>query len=275
MVVVAARRRTWAAWGGGFELGNMQLAIQAIDGIPRVEPGDDLAGLLIAALEGCGIALRARDILVVTSKIVSKAEGRYLDLGRIEPSERARELAQITRRDARLVEAILGEATEVVRAKPNVLIVATRHGFVMANAGIDQSNLEAQDHGRRVLLLPQAPDDSARRLKERLDAHFRADIGVIISDSVGRAWRLGTVGLAIGAAGVPALWDRRGEKDLSGRPLEVTEVGFADAVAAVAVLAMGEAAEGRPAALVCGLDWSAPVRPASALIRPRPEDLFR
>ena len=141
--------------------------------------------LLIAALEGGGLALRARDMLVVTSKIVSKAEGRYLDLGGIEPSERARELAQITRKDARLVEAILSEATEVVRAKPNVLIVATRHGLVMANAGIDQSNLGAEDHGRRVLLLPQAPDDSARRLKERLDAHFGADIGVIVSDSVG------------------------------------------------------------------------------------------
>jgi len=261
--------------GGSFELGDMRLTIQALDGIPRVEPGDDLAGLLIAALEGGGIGLRARDVLVVTSKIVSKAEGRYLDLATLEPSERARELAQITRKDARLVEAILAEATEVVRAKPNVLIVATRHGFVMANAGIDQSNLGAEDHGRRVLLLPQAPDDSARRLKERLDAHFRAGIGVIVSDSVGRAWRLGTVGLAIGAAGVPSLWDRRGEKDLSGRPLEVTEVGFADAVAASAVLAMGEAAEGRPAALVRGLDWSAPTRPASALIRPRPEDLFR
>jgi coenzyme F420-0:L-glutamate ligase/coenzyme F420-1:gamma-L-glutamate ligase len=253
----------------------MRLTIQALDGIPPVEPGNDLAGLLIAALERCGMALRARDVLVVTSKIVSKAEGRYLDLGGIEPSERARELAQITRKDARLVEAILSEATEVVRAKPNVLIVATRHGLVMANAGIDQSNLGAEDHGRRVLLLPQAPDDSARRLKERLDAHFRADIGVIVSDSAGRAWRLGTVGLAIGAAGIPSLWDRRGESDLSGRPLEVTEVGFADAVAASAVLAMGEAAEGRPAALVRGLDWSAPVRPASALIRPRPEDLFR
>jgi coenzyme F420-0:L-glutamate ligase/coenzyme F420-1:gamma-L-glutamate ligase len=257
------------------QLSETRLTIQALDGIPVVQPGDDLAGLLIAALEGNGIALCARDVLVVTSKIVSKAEGRYLDLATLEPSERARELSQITRKDARLVEAILSEATEVIRAKPNVLIVATRHGLVMANAGIDQSNLGAEDHGRRVLLLPQAPDDSARRLKERVDAHFRADIGVIVSDSVGRAWRLGTVGLAIGAAGLPALWDRRGENDLSGRPLEVTEVGFADAVAAAAVLAMGEAAEGRPAALVRGLDWSAPARPAADLVRPRPEDLFR
>jgi coenzyme F420-0:L-glutamate ligase/coenzyme F420-1:gamma-L-glutamate ligase len=256
-------------------LSENELTITALGGMPRVAPGDDLAALLIAALEGSAIAPRARDILVVTSKIVSKAEGRYLDLGSLETGEQARELSQITRKDARLVEAILSEAAEVIRAKPNVLIVATRHGFVMANAGIDQSNLGTEDHGRRVLLLPQAPDDSARALKERLDKHFGVEIGIILSDSVGRAWRLGTVGLAIGAAGVPSLWDRRGEKDLSGRPLEVTEVAFADAVASIAVLAMGEAAEGRPAALVRGLDWSAPERPAAALVRPRAEDMFR
>jgi coenzyme F420-0:L-glutamate ligase/coenzyme F420-1:gamma-L-glutamate ligase len=126
-------------------------------------------------------------------------------------------------------------------------------------------------------LLPQEPDGSAARLKARLDAHFDVDIGVIVSDSAGRPWRLGTVGIAIGAAGVPALWDRRGEKDLAGRPLEVTEVGFADAVATAAVLAMGEAAEGCPAALVRGVDWGARAepRPATALVRPKSEDLFR
>jgi coenzyme F420-0:L-glutamate ligase / coenzyme F420-1:gamma-L-glutamate ligase len=256
-------------------LSNSGLTIATLDGIPQVQPGDDLCALLIAALEANGATPRSRDIVVVTSKIVSKAEGRFVDLATLEPSERARELAQITRKDARLVEAILREAVEVIRAKPNVLIVATRHGLILANAGIDQSNLDAADHGRRVLLLPTEPDVSAGRLKKGLDAHFHTDVGVIISDSVGRPWRLGTVGIAIGAAGVPALWDRRGEKDLSGRPLEVTEVAFADAVAAVAVLAMGEAAEGRPAALVRGLDWSASVRPASALVRPKAEDLFR
>jgi coenzyme F420-0:L-glutamate ligase/coenzyme F420-1:gamma-L-glutamate ligase len=145
----------------------------------------------------------------------------------------------------------------------------------MANAGVDQSNLEAGDDGRRVLLLPEAPDRSAQRIKDRLDAHFGGDIGVIVSDSAGRAWRRGTVGLAIGAAGVPSLIDRRGEIDLAGRPLEVTEVGFADAVAAAAVLAMGEAAEARPAALVRGLTWSGPAQPASALLRPKVQDLFR
>jgi coenzyme F420-0:L-glutamate ligase / coenzyme F420-1:gamma-L-glutamate ligase len=256
-------------------LSNSGLTIATLGGIPQVQPGDDLCALLIAALKGSDATPRSRDIVVVTSKIVSKAEGRFVDLATLEPSERARELAQITRKDARLVEAILRETVEVIRAKPNVLIVASRHGLILANAGIDQSNLGADDHGRRVLLLPEAPDKSAQQIKQRLDAHFQADIGVIISDSVGRPWRLGTVGIAIGAAGVPSLWDRRGEKDLSGRPLEVTEVAFADTVAAMAVLAMGEAAEGRPAALVRGLDWSAAVRPAAALVRPKPEDLFR
>ena len=244
--------------------------------MPQVQPGDDLAGLLIAALDRKALALRARDILVVTSKIVSKAEARYVDLSTLEPGPQALELAQITKKDPRLVEVILREATEVLRAKPNVLIVATRHGVILANAGIDQSNLAAEDRGRRVLLLPEAPDASAARIKARLDTQFGADIGVIISDSAGRPWRLGVVGIAIGAAGVPALWDRRGEPDLADRPLEVTEVGFADAVAAGAVLAMGEAAEGCPAALVRGVEWAqAEVRPAAALVRPRPEDLFR
>jgi coenzyme F420-0:L-glutamate ligase/coenzyme F420-1:gamma-L-glutamate ligase len=256
-------------------LADSELTIAALDGMQQVRPGDELCALLIAALERRALALRHHDILVVTSKIVSKAEGRYRDLAGIVPSTRARELAQITNKDVRLIEAVLAEASEVLRARPDVLIVATRHGLIMANAGIDQSNLEPEDQGRRVLLLPLAPDRSAHDIKQRLDAHYAVDIGVIVSDSVGRAWRLGSVGLAIGAAGVPALWDRRGERDLSGRPLQATQVAFADAVAGMAVLAMGEAAEGRPAALVRGLDWSAPARPAAALLRPRAEDMFR
>lgn len=252
-----------------------ELTIKPLGGIPQVRPGDDLPALLIAALEAASLTPRAQDILVVTQKIVSKAEGRYLDLARLSPSVHAQEIAAATEKDVHLVEAILSEASEVVRARPNVLIVETRHGLVIANAGIDQSNLDANDRGQRVLLLPLDPDDSARRIKQRLDAHFKADIGVVISDSAGRAWRLGTVGLAIGAAGVPALHDRRGEKDLSGHPLEVTETGFADAVAAAAVLVMGEAAEGRPVALVRGLTWTAPPSPARALVRPRHQDLFR
>lgn len=256
-------------------MGQHQVTITPLGGIPPVRPGDDLSGLLIAALEQNAIAPRNQDILAVAQKIVSKAEGRYLDLATVEPSRRADELAAQTKKDPRLVQAILSESAEVLRAAPNVLIAATRHGIVLANAGIDQSNLEVGDQGKRVLLLPQDPDASALRIKERIDAHFQADIGVIVTDSTGRAWRLGTVGLAIGAAGVPALLDRRGEEDMTGRPLEVTEVGFADGVAAAAVLVMGEAAEGWPAALVRGMTWHAPARPASALVRPRHEDLFR
>jgi len=256
-------------------LSEAPLSIATLGGLPQVQPGDDLVELLVEALAGSAATLRTRDIVVVTSKIVSKAEGRYRDLEGIEPSARARELAAITDKDPRLVEVVLDEAAEVVRAKTDVLIVATRHGLIMANAGVDQSNLAAGDHGRRVLLLPEAPDRSAQQIKERLDTHFSTAIGVIITDSVGRPWRLGSVGLAIGAAGVPSLWDRRGEIDLAGRPLQVTEVAFADAVAGMAVLAMGEAAEGRPAALVRGLAWSAPARPAAALVRPKAGDLFR
>ena len=233
--------------------------ITALEDIPLVQPGHDLAVFLIEALERAELKPCPFDILVVAQKIVSKAQGRFLDLAALEPSERAIALSAKTGKDPRLVEAILRQSTEVVRAKRGLIIVETHDGLVMANAGIDQSNLSEADHGKRVLLLPQDAQACAEALKARLDAHFDAAIGVIISDSVGRAFRLGTVGLAIGVAGIPSLWDRRGEADLSGRRLEATEVGFADAVAAAAVLVMGEAAEGRP----------------SALVRPKSEDMFR
>jgi coenzyme F420-0:L-glutamate ligase/coenzyme F420-1:gamma-L-glutamate ligase len=252
-----------------------RVTIEALSGVPPVRTGDDVAAILVLALRAQGLTPRRHDVLVVTQKIISKAEGRYLDLGEVVPSERALAFAAMTHKDPRLVEAVLMQSQEVIRAAPNVLIVATLAGLVMANAGIDQSNLDAADEGRRVLLLPEAPDRSAQAIKARIDAEFATSVGVIISDSVGRAWRLGTVGLAIGAAGVPSLWDRRGEPDLAGRTLQVTEVAFADAVAATAVLVMGEAAEGTPAALVRGLDWQAAELPATALIRPKAMDLFR
>jgi len=252
-----------------------RLTITALEGMPLVRPGDDVSELLLDALLKNGMTLQRKDILVVTQKIVSKAEDRYLDLTSLSPSPRALELAAVTGKNPHLVEAILMETCEVLRAKPNVLIVATRHGLVMANAGIDQSNLAPGMAGGQVLLLPEDPDRTAERIKARCDAHFSADVGVIISDSVGRAWRQGTIGLAIGAAGIPSLLDRRGEPDLAGRPLEVTEVGLADAVASAAVLAMGEADEGCPAAVVRGLDWTAAASPAAALVRPKAQDLFR
>lgn len=251
------------------------LSIWPLTGIPRVKAGDDLAALLIEAVGASGVAPRAGDIVIVAQKIVSKAEGRLFDLASVTPSTRALELAGITGKDPRLLELVLGESTEVLRAKKNVIVVAHRLGLVMANAGIDQSNVEAEGMMEPALLLPEDPDMSAAALKARLDAHFGVSLGVVISDSIGRAWRLGTTGTAIGAAGVPALIDQRGDTDMNGRVLMVTETAFADSVATAAVLVMGEAAEGTPAALVRLPLSTAPEKPARALVRPKGEDMFR
>ena len=251
------------------------LTIRPLHGLPRVKPGDDLAAFVIAALERDGCKPQHQDIVVVAQKIVSKAEGRIVDLATITPSSRAQELGNVTGKDPRLLELVLAESDEVLRAKRNVIVVAQRLGLVMANAGIDQSNVETEGGRELALLLPENPDASAAALKARLDAHYGVRLGVVISDSVGRAWRYGTVGLAIGAAGVPTIIDQRGHTDMNGRVLMVTETAFADSVAAAAVLMMGEAAEGTPAALVSGLTWTAPEKPAKALVRPKGEDMFR
>lgn len=251
------------------------LTITPLPGMPRVKPGDDLAALLIAALARAGLVPQPQDIVVVAQKIVSKSEGRIRPLATARPDTRAEDLARVTGKDPRQVALVLEEADEVLRAKKNVIVVAHRLGLVMANAGIDRSNVEQGPEGEAVLLLPLDPDASASRLKARLDAHFGVALGVVITDSIGRAWRLGTTGHAIGAAGVPSLIDQRGEPDMNNRALEVTETAFADSVAAAAVLMMGEAAEGTPAALVRGLAWKAPEKPARALVRPKHEDMFR
>jgi coenzyme F420-0:L-glutamate ligase/coenzyme F420-1:gamma-L-glutamate ligase len=218
---------------------------------------------------------RARDILVVAQKIVSKAEDCTVDLRTIVPQARAQELAAVTGKDPRLVELILSESSEVLRARPRILIVRHRLGFVMANAGIDRSNIPARGDAEPVLLLPRDPDASAANLRAALQRQVGVEMGVIISDSFGRPWRKGVVNIALGAAGIPALLDRRGEADREGRALEVTEVAVADALAAAAGLVMGEAAEGIPAALIRGATWSAPSSNGHSLIRPLQEDLFR
>lgn len=251
------------------------LTITPLVGIPRVKPGDDLAALVIAALDRSQIVPKAQDIVVVAQKIVSKAEGRIRPLITARPDARAEELARVTGKDPRQIALVLEETDEVLRAKKNVVVVSHRLGLVMANAGIDRSNVEQGADGEAVLLLPLDPDASAAGLKSRLDAHFGVAVGVIVTDSIGRAWRLGTTGHAIGAAGVPAIIDQRGQPDMNNRALEVTETAFADSVAAAAVLMMGEAAEGTPAALVRGLAWTAPEKPARALVRPKHEDMFR
>lgn len=251
------------------------LQISAVAGLKRVEQGDDLAKLITAALTRSGAALCAGDVVVVAQKIVSKAEGRRVDLAGVVPSPRAVALATEIGKDPRLVEVILSESVRVVRKRPGLLIVEHRLGFVMANAGVDQSNVGAPDGRQLVLLLPTDPDGSAAALREGLLALTGAAVAVVINDSFGRAWRRGTVGVALGAAGLPSLIDLRGRADLFGRTLEVSMVGFADEIAAAASLLMGQADEGRPVVLIRGLDWSAPSLPAAALVRPAEEDLFR
>lgn len=246
-----------------------------LSGIGEVEPGSDLAGLLAEATRAAGIIPYAADILVVTQKIVSKAEGRFVKLASVTPGKRALELAAITRKDARLVELVLTESVAVVRAAPNVLITRHRSGLVMANAGIDRSNLGA---GRddAVLLLPLDADASAERLRGALTAFWREVPGVLISDSFGRPWRYGVVNVAIGASGLPALVDRRGELDRDGRRLEVTQVALADMIASAAGLATGEGAESVPAVIVRGVPGAGVAdAPATALVRPLTEDLFQ
>ena len=268
-----------------------ELRIRALSGLPPVRPGDDPGALLADALARAREPLRDGDVVVVAQKIVSKAEGRTVRLADVVPSPRALELAARTEKDPRAVEAILGESVEVVRAAPGVLIVETRHGIVLANAGADMSNVEHDEEDDRLLLLPEDPDASADRLRAALAARASGGggggvgghsprIGVIVADSVGRAWREGTVGLAIGVSGLPARLDRRGEPDLFGRPLHVTEVGIADSIASAASIVMGEGAEGRPAALIRGLSFEGRSEAERAgrardLVRPRERDLFR
>jgi coenzyme F420-0:L-glutamate ligase / coenzyme F420-1:gamma-L-glutamate ligase len=251
------------------------VSLTGLRAIPEVRPGDDLARLLADALSAAGIQLRAHDVLVVAQKIVSKAEGRLVALASVVPGARAQELAVVTGKDARLIELILAESSEVLRARKDVLIVRHRLGFVMANAGIDRSNLGGAEDPPQVLLLPVDPDASAQGLRAQLGARLGVQPGVLISDSFGRPWRRGVVNIALGASGIPALLDRRGEADRAGRRLEVTEVGLADALTAAAGLVMGEAAEGIPAVLIRGCTYTAPASPAQSLIRPLDEDLFR
>ena len=325
-----------------------EIRVRAISGMPWVRPGDDLGALLAEAIAASGEGLRDGDVVVVAQKIVSKAEGRIVRLADVVPSPRAIELGARVDKDPRAVEIILGESVEVLRAVPGVLIVETRQGIILANAGADMSNIEHDEEDDHLLLLPEDPDASADRLRAALEARMenaaasRPDtptsasedsgneatasastspgagtreasgraieapcgaaggtgpgtetggrsepghddaprIGVVVADSVGRAWREGTVGLAIGVSGLPARLDRRGEPDLFGRELHVTEVGIADSIASAASIVMGEGAEGRPAALVRGLsfdDRSEAERAGRArdLVRARERDLFR
>ena len=255
--------------------GAKAVTLTGLPNFPRVKPGDDIAALIVKSVKDSGIVPANSDVFVIAQKIVSKAEGRYVDLAEITPSQRASDLAAATHKDPRLVEVILSESTEVVRHREGVIIVAHRLGFVMANAGIDRSNVDRNSGTERVLLLPENPDGSCAALKAQLDAAFGVRLGVVINDSFGRPWRNGVVGVALGAAGIPALQDMVGKPDLFGRPLQVTEIAVADQIAAAASLVMGEADEGIPVVHIRGLSLAPPHANAAALVRPKAQDMFR
>jgi coenzyme F420-0:L-glutamate ligase/coenzyme F420-1:gamma-L-glutamate ligase len=257
-----------------------RLEVVAVPGVPLVGAGADVPTLVVRAIRDAGIVLTDGDVLVVTSKLLSRAEGRFVDLSRVDPSTRAVDLARTVGKDPRLVELVLRESVAISRQAPGVLIVRHRLGFVVANAGIDASNAippgAPAQSGPWALLLPGAPDPSAAAIRARVEAELPAGtrVGVVITDSFGRPFRLGTVGVAIGVSGLPPLWDRRGEPDLFGRTLEQTITALADQVAAVADLVAGQAAEGRPLVLVRGLRFDPVTQPATTLLRKPEEDLY-
>ncbi len=251
-----------------------RLELVALPGMPLVRPGDDLADLILDALAGAGRTLENGDVVVLAQKVVSKAEGRTADLTQVTPTPRARRLAVRCNKDARLVELILGESTDVLRHRPGVLIVVHRSGVVLANAGIDASNVGGDADGEQVLLLPADADATCRHLRHALHARTGAAVAIIVNDSLGRAWRNGTVGVALGVSGLAPLVELHGRRDLFGRPLNVAEA-VADELAAAASLVQGQADEGTPVVLVRGFDNAGGDVGAEALIRAADEDLFR
>lgn len=255
----------------------MTLTLTALPGFPLVQAGDDLVGMIDAALARAGLVLIDGDILVIAQKIVSKAEGRLVNLSQVTPSAEARQYAETTGKDARVVELILHESEAVLRCRPGTMIVEHRLGFVCASAGIDHSNTRREDGPVEewVLLLPEDADASAVAIRAGLEKLSGARLGVLIIDSHGRAWRIGTVGVVIGLSGVPGVVDLRGEEDLFGFRLKITQVGAADELAAAASLVMGQAAEGTPVVHVRGFPY--PLREAklAEILRPKEQDMFR
>ncbi len=256
----------------------MPLVITPLTGIPLVNPGDNLFPIINNALERAEIHLENGDILVITQKIISKAQGRYVDLNTVHPSKRAHEIARCTHKDPRFVEVVLSESSEVLRAEPGKFIVVHKYGFVCANAGVDHSNVHPDgvaNPDEWVLLLPEEPDKTANTLRKGFQETHHKKIGILIIDSHGRAWRKGTVGVTIGVSGIPALEDLRGKPDLFGYKLQVTEVAAADELAAAASLMMGQATESIPVVHVRGFPYPLRESSLSELIRPKEEDLFR
>lgn len=255
----------------------MTLSLTPLKRFPLVKPGDDLAILIKDALQEMDMTLQDGDILVLAQKVVSKVEGRLVNLTTVTPGERALGYAEVTGKDARLLELILSESRKVLRTRQNLIIVEHNLGFICANAGIDHSNVSGDwgDPGDWVLLLPEDPDRLAAEIRAALEKQFGCRIGVLIIDSHGRAWRLGTVGVTIGLSGLPGLVDLRGEPDLFDYRLRVTQIGAADELAAAASLMMGQAAEGTPVVHVRGFPYTLREAGLQELIRPEEMDLFR
>ena len=251
------------------------LSVRPVGGLPLFGPGDDLAGAITQALAAAGDRLEPGDVVVVAQKVVSKVEDRTVPLAGVRPGEQAREVAAKTEKDPAVIELVVREAQAIMRAVPGVVIVRHRTGHVLANAGIDASNVSGAE-GESVLLWPDDPDASARGLRAALEAAHGVRLAVIISDSLGRAWRMGTTGSAIGVSGMKPLRDRRGERDLFGRELQATIIGVADEIAGAASLVIGEAAEGTPVAVVRGAVYDPDDEAGVAeLLRPLDKDLFR
>lgn len=251
------------------------LSLQALADIPMIAEGDDLPCIIIDSLRDSFTQLEDGDVLVLAQKIVSKAEGRMVDLKTVSPSPEASELARAVGKDPRLVQLILNESSEILRQREGVLIAAHKLGLVLANAGIDHSNVDQDEASENVLLLPENPDLSCQKIRAALKEKTGIDVPVVIIDSIGRAWRTGTVGIAIGVSGLPGVIDLRGEPDLAGTPLQTSELGFADEVAAAASLLMGQGNEGCPVILIRGLPYARRDGTAAELIRPKEMDLFR
>jgi len=270
------------------------LTLTPLLNIPLIRHDDNLADILVNALQDTNIALQDNDILVLAQKIVSKAEGRMVNLATVTPSKQAIDLAQKADKDARVVELMLQESKEILRVRAGTIIVEHKLGFICANAGIDHSNVspppKGDGLGRRaapagsveavraeeyVLLLPENTDRSASEIRTKIESITNKKIGVLIIDSHGRAWRNGTVGVAIGISGIPGLVDLRGAKDLFGYTLRITQVGAGDELAAAASLIMGQAAEGTPAVHVRGFPYKLRESALKELIRPKDQDLFR
>jgi coenzyme F420-0:L-glutamate ligase/coenzyme F420-1:gamma-L-glutamate ligase len=253
--------------------GPADLRIVAVPDFPLVEAGTDLVSELLRCLGSGPLILEDNDVVAFAQKVVSKSEGRHIDLSTVAPGAKAFELAALVQKDPRLVELVLRESRRIVRTAKDVLIVEHRLGFIMANAGIDQSNVSGSSES--ALLLPEDPDLSARKVREEIHRRTGRSVAVLVTDSFGRPWRVGTTGVAIGAAGIASIVDLRGTPDMFGRTLRVSVVGHADEIAAAASLVMGQGAERRPVVIVRGLTPNASQSGAQALLRPTGEDLFR